>query len=491
MESKISKQILFYLLFFSLFNFSCEAQTFQLWGMTFKGGSDSSGIIFKINNDGTNFQTKHNFNKATGNYPKGNLIAINGKLFGMTDSGGIHNGGVIFRYDPAFDDYSVLYNFDTIRYNLDTLSGKYPSGSLLNVGNNIVYGMTNAGGINKKGVIFKFDISINHYTLVYNFNGTDGQYPAGSLIKGTDGKLYGMTPLGGTLGFGVIFNFDPATSIYSKHWDFTGGDGANPRGSLLQASDGKFWGLTYGGGDSSRGVLFNFDPTINSYGQSFTFHGINGAYPCNSLYQASDSKLYGTIIANPNGCNTGSVFRQSLAGLHVDVLNFGTTRFGRPYGNVIQGSDGLIYGMTYKCGHDSSDQTPDSSGVIFSLNIATLSCVVLHVFDSIGGANPYGDLLEMPANTGVNELPHQTTTVAIYPNPINTEATVVINNGKDMGYDFIVYNLLGKEVFNLHWTGFNGSSHKINLGYLTQGMYFYKLFQSDQEQIASGKLVIE
>jgi uncharacterized repeat protein (TIGR03803 family) len=48
------------------------------------------------------------------------------------------------------------------------------------------------------------------------------------MIQASDGKLYGMTYGGGNSGSGVIFSFDPSSSIYTKLKDFDGANGANP-----------------------------------------------------------------------------------------------------------------------------------------------------------------------------------------------------------------------------------------------------------------------
>ena len=463
----------------------CLSQNLQLWGMTFQGGNTNSGVLFRVFANGNGFQNLHNFETTTGNFPKGNLININGNIYGMTDSGGLKGGGVIFKFDPTFNIYSVLYNFDTARTNVGVLSGKYPSGSLIYVGNNLIYGMTNAGGVNKKGVIFKFDLATGIYSKVYDFDGTNGQYPSGNLIIATDGKLYGMTPLGGQYTDGVIFSFDMSTNTFNKLWDFNGGDGANPRGSLTQALNGNLYGMTYGGGDSSRGVMFTINPINSSYGTIFTFHGINGAYPYNSLYQANDLKLYGAILSNPNGYNSGSIFSHNLnSNLHVDVLSFPAHDFGRTFGNVFQATDGLLYGMTNRCGHDSTIGS-DSSGVIFSLNITNNSCSVIHVFDSVGGAFPYGDLIEMPANTGVFENTKEPVSVSVFPNPSTNEVSFIVENGEDSEYSLKIYNLMGQEVFV---TGEFKFGVKVDLSKFVKGMYFYQVFDK-QKAIAIGKLI--
>ena len=66
----------------------------------------------------------------------------------------------------------------------------------------------------------------------------------GSLMLASDGKLYGMTSEGGSGNVGVIFSFDPSASTYTKLKDFDNTDGASPLGSLMQASDGKLYGMT-------------------------------------------------------------------------------------------------------------------------------------------------------------------------------------------------------------------------------------------------------
>ena len=102
-----------------------------------------------------------------------------------------------------------------------------------------------------------------------------------------------MTVYGGSSGDGVIFSFDPSASTYTKLKDFDKTNGANPYGSLMQASNGKLYGMTSGGGSSNHGVIFSFDPSSSTYTKLMDFDSSNGAKPYGSLMQASDGKLYG------------------------------------------------------------------------------------------------------------------------------------------------------------------------------------------------------
>ena len=60
--------------------------------------------------------------------------------------------------------------------------------------------------------------------LVY----TNGAHPGGTLIQASDGKLYGMTGAGGSNDIGVAFVYDISTSTYTKLSDFNGDNGGYP-----------------------------------------------------------------------------------------------------------------------------------------------------------------------------------------------------------------------------------------------------------------------
>ena len=56
----------------------------------------------------------------------------------------------------------------------------------------IFYGVAPFGGAYNDGVLFKCDTAGNMTTLI-NFNGTNGANPNGTLIQASDGNLYGVT----------------------------------------------------------------------------------------------------------------------------------------------------------------------------------------------------------------------------------------------------------------------------------------------------------
>jgi uncharacterized repeat protein (TIGR03803 family) len=78
-------------------------------------------------------------------------------------------------------------------------------------------------------------------------------------VQANDGNFYGTTFADGADYGGTVFKVTPAgtlTALYSfcSQPDCTDGD--EPYAGLVQASDGNFYGTTYGGGANSGGTVF-------------------------------------------------------------------------------------------------------------------------------------------------------------------------------------------------------------------------------------------
>src|SRR5271165_4596712 len=77
----------------------------------------------------------------------------------------------------------------------------------------LLYGATNGGGANGDGVVFSLLNSGSGWTLhpLHEFSGppNDGDSPFSTILVGPNGSLYGMTQLGGSAGFGAVFELQP------------------------------------------------------------------------------------------------------------------------------------------------------------------------------------------------------------------------------------------------------------------------------------------
>jgi uncharacterized repeat protein (TIGR03803 family) len=217
------------------------------------------------------------------------------------------------------------------------------------------------------------------FTSLRIFTGGNGNDPAASLIQGTNGNFYGTTAEGGASREGSIFEMTPAGEITTLYrFCATSGcpDGAGPVGALLQASNGNFYGTTYGGGTGTScpansggcGTVFE----ITSKGTLTTLYNFcslskcaDGAYP-RGLVQGANGDLYGATTEY-NGAPTcfgetrtgcGTVFAITLAGQLTTVHKFCTTSsctdgYG-PFAALTMGSDGNFYGTTAYGGANSN-----------------------------------------------------------------------------------------------------------------------------------------
>ncbi|HSC19832.1 MAG TPA: choice-of-anchor tandem repeat GloVer-containing protein [Rhizomicrobium sp.] len=216
---------------------------------------------------------------SDGNDPSGGLyIDANGNLFGTTASGGnSFNGGTIFELTANGDSWAelVLYAFCQSAQCQD---GKAPNGPLIEPFPNILYGITQAGGLPCTNVNLNgqtcgniFELNLNGpitESPVHDFCKTkdcaDGAIPS-SLILDASGVLYGTTLYGGGLdtdplgkGGGTVFRF--AGGNLSVMHNFCTqpncGDGAYPTSLILGGSD-EFFGSTLAGGAFGGGVVFH------------------------------------------------------------------------------------------------------------------------------------------------------------------------------------------------------------------------------------------
>jgi len=365
-----------------------KASNGKLYGMTQFGGGNNKGVLFQYDPADSIYSKQFDFGgSANGNYPKGSLIqASDGKIYGMTTGGGTNGYGVIFQYDPFKAIYNKKFDFDS------TTNGINPSGTLLQSLDGKLYGMTWMGGLNGYGVIFQYDLSTATYTKKFDFSAINGGNSEGSLIQASDGKLYGLATLGGANSSGVLFQYDPITSTYTKKLDFGGTtNGSYPYGSLIQATDGKIYGMTSRGGLKDSGVIFQYDPITSAYTKKFDLYGTNGSYPFGSLMQASNGKLYG--MTNYGGAfGYGVIFQYDITtSTFAKKIDFAGVTNGRyPYGSgsLIQASDGKLYGTT-------SGGGVNDMGVIFEYD-PTLSTIIKKIdFNGTNGTVPNFNLIEI------------------------------------------------------------------------------------------------
>jgi uncharacterized repeat protein (TIGR03803 family) len=437
----------------------------NLFGLMFGGGSSNYGTILNYNGTTGTITASKNFSIPSGGVnPSAGLIkGSNNLLYGMVIGGGNYGFGVIFSYNPTTTAYTVLVNFNGP-------NGSYPLGSLVQASNGNLYGMTEEGGTNNVGVIFSYNPSTTAYSVLENFNVSNGSYPLGSLVQASNGNLYGMTEEGGTNGLGVIFSYNPSTTTYSVLENFGGTNGSFPAGSLVQASNGNLYGMTEEGGIYGLGVIFSYNPSTTVYSVLENFSTPNGSVPYGSLVQASNGNLYGMTEAGGTN-NGGVIFSYNPFTTAYTVLeNFNGTNGSNPLGNLMQASDGNLYGMTYEGG-------ANNVGVIFSYNPSIALYTKLADLSSVTGDNPYFGSAFVEVLIALNvQLTSSDQTICLNSTANSLSVTVTGNNGSPLTYQWYS-NTVSSNIGGTLIPGANSSSFAPPTS-IVGSLYYYCLVNS-------------
>lgn len=356
----------------------------NLYGTAQAGGAQGFGAVFKITPGGT-LTVLHSFTGSDGKYPASELtLGTGGNFYGTTRLGGTVGEcsglgcGTVFRITPS-GNLTTLYNFT------GGDDGAQPYAAPIQATDGNFYGTTEYGGMaglcpggfTGCGGIYKMTPS-GAITVLHEFDVTDGKFPAGGLVQADNGKFYGVTQAGGVHGAGVGFSITAGGKYVALH-SFKG-DPSSPLSVLVAGSDGNFYG-TCDGGASSGGAAYEMDVNGNatalySFGNK-SGGGRNGP-PFAGLIQATDGNLYGVTSSN-GGPSTGPgvIYRITLeraySFLYVFTLTGGFDAFVKP----IQHTNGLLYGETtyggdLSCGFDGS-----GCGTLYSFDIGLAPFVSL------------------------------------------------------------------------------------------------------------------
>jgi uncharacterized repeat protein (TIGR03803 family) len=240
---------------------------------------------------------------------------------------------------------SVIYNFSG-----GATGGSGAIGELTLGADGNLYGVTSAGGASNKGTVFKLTPA-GVVTVLHSFAGgaTDGAIAMAGLTTGTDGNFYGVTNSGGTKGNGTFFKITPAGAL-TVLYSFVGGatDAASPRGALLLARDGNFYGMSFEGGTSNVGTVYKITPAgVETVLHSFAGTPTDGAYPTGSLNQGNDGNFY-AVTQGGGAAQVGAAIKISPAGVETVLLSFANDAIDGvgPRGTLVTGSDGNYYGLT-------------------------------------------------------------------------------------------------------------------------------------------------
>ena len=248
------------------------------------GGPTGTGTVFKIGKDGSGFAVLHAFAAVTsaataativnadGAHPRATLVESAGYFYGTTNTGGANGRGTIFRLRFDGSEFSVLHVFttptapsgSTVAVNDD---GALPQAGLTDGGDGLLYGTTTIGGANGVGVIYSITPDGAVRTTLHDFEAEGGSQPIGTLLLGTDARLYGTTSAGGETSsggastLGVVYSIARDGTGFTKLHDFEDVTGSGGSGRMVQLNATEFIGTTNNGGRCGNGTIFRLSLT--------------------------------------------------------------------------------------------------------------------------------------------------------------------------------------------------------------------------------------
>ena len=343
--------------------------------------------VFKMSqsDSGWDLLTLYKFMEGP-SFPGEILIGRDGTLFSTTYNGGDKGCdqfgcGTVFELKPQ-----ATAGRTPLRPWLETVlhpfsgdgEGSYPTGGLISDPDGNLYGTTIGGGVDTCnrgcGTVYRLTPSGNGWTIttLYAFKGgSDGSVPESAVVANA-GKLYGTTALGGSFGWGIVYELTAAGSGWTERaiYEFQGADdGQEPVGGLTVDESGDLYGTTVVGGSGGGGTVFKL---TNSNG-NWTFKLLysfeaNRAGPDGSLVMDAAHNLYGTV-SDGGIYGYGSVFELSpSAGLWTYRSLHDFCEFcdgAEPSGKLIRDASGNLYGTAYLGGNGGCSQ--EGCGVVWEI----------------------------------------------------------------------------------------------------------------------------
>lgn len=295
----------------------------------------------------------------------------------------------------AVSSAPIFWTFTNL-YSITGTNSFGPDALVLGTGGNL-YGTTqNRQNSGNYGSVFSFNVNTLAFETIYSLTNTSGGYPTAAepvgLLQTADGRLLCAAFTGGTFGDGNIFELT-TNGAFSVFHTFDSTNGAHPEsGLLLNPNDGNYYGTTFlGGSNGNNGTIFKLSPGGN-FSTLLSFNGTNGSAPYGPLIVGRDGYLYGTTYFGGTNGNNGTVFRISTNGAFSNFFSFDLTNSGaNPVGNLLFAADGRLYGTTLQGGSNNY-------GTVFGIG-TNGTFKTLHAFNSTDGATAYTSLIQRQDGT--------------------------------------------------------------------------------------------
>ena len=262
-----------------------------LYGVATFNGPLGLGTVFKLRKTGT-ITDLHDFCAGfecnDGAYPAFITQGLDGNFYGATGPSS-PPANVIFSISPT-GTFKVVHVFEAPKTQLDG-SGAF---GLLQAPDGNFYSTTVAGEQNSPfNTVFRFTPASGAYKILHGFNFSD--YAASNLTQTASGELFGLQVNSELYEISTAGTYQALGPLSSTQY---------LDGGILVASDGNLWGTFQGGDCGDQGMVFAAT-TTGTVLQNIVFDCTTVGESLGPMIQAANGKFYGVTAGDGGVSQTG------------------------------------------------------------------------------------------------------------------------------------------------------------------------------------------
>ena len=379
------------------FTLTSNAQTY-MYGTTSEGGANGLGTIYRVDENGQNFQNVFDFSTSTGGTPYSGLtLGGNGKLYGFTTTDGqiINPGaslamGSFYEFDPLTANFTIIESIDDKSLIGNTFNNSPTKGS----GDELYFISENLELAGQQSVLSSYNTNTNTITIIDTLSTLN--WVRSKLLFASDNNLYATTHSGGT-GSGSIVQFDLSNNtlnvIHISPGTSAGSNGYKlaRNNQLFEASNGVLYGASKKGGLSlENGNVFKINMDGTGYQNLISYtSGLSneGFWPEGSFYEKNGKIYFTTPEEDIVNINAGVIYSIDINTNSVTSEHTldDATEGARPRGGFTESPNGRLY---FTCNGGTLN-----SGSFLEYNVLTGAVTKTHTFSSADGTKPQHDEL--------------------------------------------------------------------------------------------------